>query len=92
MSEASDILGDREYIVTEVVAIDPPDGESGKWFRYTISNASAPISGQRAGSQKSVTKYAEEFAANLNERAMLGYSTYGARRVQKKQTPTDESS
>ncbi len=84
MSEASDILGDREFVVTDVVAIDPPSGESGKWCRYTISNASAPISGIRSGSLKSVKQYAQEFAANLNERALLGYSTYGARRLQKK--------
>ncbi len=84
MSEASDILGDREFVVTDVVEIDPPSGESGKWFRYTISNASAPISGLRAGSLKSVKQYAQEFARNLNERALLGYTSYGARRPQKK--------
>ena len=53
MSEASEILGDREFVVADVVAIDPPSGESGKWFRYSIVNASAPISGIRAGSLKS---------------------------------------
>lgn len=84
MSEASDILGDREFVVGDVVAIDPPSGESGQWFRYSIVNESAPISGIRAGSLRSVRKYAEEFAANLNQRALLGYSAYGARRLQKK--------
>ncbi len=84
MSEASEILGDREFVVTDVVAIDPPSGESGKWFRYHIVNASAPISGIRSGSLKSVRKYAEEFAENLNQRALLGHSAYGARRLQKK--------
>ena len=85
MSEVSDILGDREFIVTEVVATDPPEGISvGKWFRYTITNSTSPIIGVRAGSLKSVTQYAEEFAEIINARALLGYSAYGARRLQKK--------
>ena len=83
-SESAKSLGDREFAVTEVVAIDPPTGETGDWFRYTIFNVASPITGIRSGSQKSVRKYAEEFAANLNERALLGYSAYGARRTQKK--------
>lgn len=78
-------LGDREYVVTEVVKTDPPKGiHSGNWYRYTIGHGSSPISGVRSGSQKSVRRYAETFAENLNLRALLGYSAYAARRVQKK--------
>ena len=85
MSDTSDILGDREFVVTEVVETDPPKGLSGgKWFRYTISNATSPISGMRSGTLKSVRRYAEDFADNLNQRALLGYSAYRSLQLQKK--------
>ena len=85
MSDSSDILGDREFVVTDVVKTDPPEGISGgKWFRYTIEHGSSPITGVRSGNLKSVREYAEEFAENLNQRALQGYSAYAARRLQKK--------
>ena len=84
-TDGFDELGDREYIVTEVVKTRRPKGiQSGDWYRYTIGHGSSPISGTRSGSLKSVRRYAEEFARNLNQRALQGYSTYGARRLQKK--------
>ena len=85
MSDSFDSLGEREYFVTDVVKSDPPKGLSGdNWYRYTIGHGSTPISGLRSGSLKSVRRYAEEFAENLNLRALLGYSVYAARRLQKK--------
>ena len=85
MADAYDMLGEREFVVTDVVETDPPQGVSGgSWFRYTIGHGSSPISGIRSGSLKSVRLYAEEFADNLNQRAMLGYSAYAARKPQKK--------
>lgn len=85
MSESSSILGDREYVVTDVVQTDPPQGVSGgTWYRYTIGHGSSPISGIRPGSLQSVRLHAEEFAENLNQRGMLGYSVYAARRLQRK--------
>lgn len=80
-----DQLGDREYIVTEVVKTSRPKGiQTGDWYRYTISHGSSPISGIRSGSPKSVWLYAEQFAENLNQRALLGYSAYASRRHPKK--------
>ncbi|UCH41141.1 MAG: hypothetical protein JSU67_05550 [Gammaproteobacteria bacterium] len=85
MTDGFDELGDREYIVTEVVKTSRPKGiQSGDWYRYTIGHGSSPISGVRSGSLKSVRRYAEEFAENLNLRALQGYSAYAARRLQKK--------
>ncbi len=84
-TESFDDLGDREYVVTEVVKTGRPEGiQSGDWYRYTIGHGSSPISGVRSGSLKSVRRYAEEFARNLNLRALQGYSAYAARRQQKK--------
>ncbi|UCH38611.1 MAG: hypothetical protein JSU67_10560 [Gammaproteobacteria bacterium] len=84
-TDGFDELGDREYIVTEVVKTSRPKGiQSGDWYRYTIGHGSSPISGVRSGSLKSVRRYAEEFARNLNLRALQGYSAYAARRLQKK--------
>jgi len=85
MAEDFSGLGEREYIVTDVVKTSPPKGiHSGDWYRYTIGHGSSPISGMQSGSLKSVRLYAEAFAENLNQRALLGYSAYSARRLQKK--------
>ena len=85
MTEDFSGLGEREYIVTDVVKTGPPKGiQSGDWYRYTIGHGSSPISGMRSGSLQSVRLYAEEFAENLNQRSLLGYSAYSARRLQKK--------
>ena len=84
-TDGFDELGDREYIVTEIVKTTRPKGiQSGDWYRYTIGHGSSPISGIRSGSQETVRRYAEDFAKNLNLRALQGYSAYAARRLQKK--------
>lgn len=85
MAEDYSGLGEREYIVTEVIKTSPPKGiHNGDWYRYTIGHGSSPISGVQSGSLQSVRLYAEEFAENLNQRSVLGYSAYSARRLQKK--------
>jgi len=85
MSDSYDELGEREFIVTEVVEIEPPQGESGgTWFRYTIKHGMSPIEGIRSGTLQSVRRHAEEFANNLNQRALYGHTGYATRKVQKK--------
>jgi hypothetical protein len=85
MSDAHRELGGREFVVTEIVEIEPPDGESrGTWYRYTIEHGLSPIEGIRSGTLKSVRRHAEEFAENLNQRALYGYSAYAARKVKQK--------
>ena len=85
MSESFDYLGDREFIVTAVIETVPPQGVSGgTWFRYTIENRFAPIIGIRSGSREAVRRHAEEFAENLNLRALKGYSAYSTHKAQKK--------
>ena len=84
-TEGFEELGEREFVVTEVVKTSRPQGiQSGDWYRYTIGHGSSPISGVRSGNLKSVRHYAEEFAKNLNLRALQGYSAYAARKQQKK--------
>ena len=59
MIDSSGTLGEREYVVTDVVETDPPRGISGgTWYRYTIGHGSTPISGLRSGSLNSVRRYA----------------------------------
>ena len=85
MAESFEELGEREFVVVEISKTEPPDGETqGNWYRYTIGHGSSPITGVRAGSQKSVRQYAEEFAENLNRRALLGHSSYSTRKPAKK--------
>ncbi|MCP4392647.1 MAG: hypothetical protein GY802_30450 [Gammaproteobacteria bacterium] len=75
---------ERHFHVTSIEKIEPPAGISGdNWYQYTIGEGDSAITGKRAGSLKSVRLHAEEFAANLNQRAALGYSAYAARRTQK---------
>lgn len=85
MTETYTELGAREFIVTKVVEIDPPEGTSrGTWYRYTIEHGSSPIEGIRSGTLRSVRRHAEEFAENLNRRALYGYSSYATRNMPKK--------
>lgn len=73
-------LGKRQFIVAEIIKTEPPEGETdGKWFRYTIAHGSSPITGIRSGSERSVRRYAEDFAENLNQRSLLGHSSYAKR-------------
>jgi len=77
-----------KFPVTSIEKADPPDGEAeGEWYEYEIGIGSSVIKGKRAGSLKAVTEYVKEYAENLNERSALGYSSYAARKVQKKATP-----
>jgi len=74
----------RHFWVANIEKTPTPEGMSGdNWYKYQIGEGESAINGMRSGSLKSVTEYAEEFAANLNERTLLGYSAYAARRLQK---------
>lgn len=85
MSEVSEKVGERQFHVSRIEKIEPPEGTTGDdWYEYTIGEGSSAITGKRSGSLKSVRLHAEEFAENLNQRAALGYSAYAARRPQKK--------
>ena len=80
-------LGEREFYVTEVVPIDPPEGASDdNWFRYTLEHGSSPITGIRPGTLRSVRRHAEEFAESLNQRALGNTSTHAMRRGRPKGT------
>jgi hypothetical protein len=84
VSDLSEKPAERQFHVSTIEKIDPPDGTSGEdWYEYTIGEGSSAIKGKRSGTLKSVRLHAEEFAENLNRRAALGYSAYAARRTQK---------
>ncbi len=84
MAESSDTTGARQFFVIDVVATDPPKGLSGgAWHRYTIGDGSSPISGVRSGSLSDVRRYAEDFADDLNQRALRGNTVYAPRRTGK---------
>jgi len=84
MSDKTDKIDERHFVVTSIEKIDPLDDETeGNWYQYTIGEGDSAITGKRAGSLESVRRHAEEFADNLNRRSALGYSPYAARRTQK---------
>jgi hypothetical protein len=84
-SQESNIV-DNKFRVTSIEKTDPPEGMDGNWYHYVIGRNGSNIEGKRKGTLKGVTKHAEEFADNLNQRGVKGYSSY-APRSQKKQTP-----
>ena len=85
MTDSTDLPAERRFVVIEVVETGRPRGiTTGRWFRYTLGHGSAPITGVRSGSLKSVTRYAENFAENLNQRALPGYSPYATCKTQNK--------
>lgn len=70
-----------KYNLISIVKIDSPDGLPGDdWYRYVIGENNSKIEGLRAGSLKSVTQHAEEYARELNDRTNKGGSTYSPRK------------
>ena len=57
------------YVLKSIEKVDPPAGTTSKnWFRYVIANDHNAITGYRCGTEKDVTKFAKDSAANLNEK------------------------
>jgi len=84
MTDQYDKFGKRFYCVTSIEKTEPPAGViEGEWYQYTIGHGESAIHGRRSGSLQSVTRHAEEYAENLNQRTLLGHSAYAARRLQK---------
>ena len=84
MTDQYDELGKRFFRVTSIEKTEPPTGiTEGEWYQYTIGHGDSVIHGKRSGSLQSVTRHAEEYAENLNQRTLLGHSAYAARRLQK---------
>ena len=60
---------DQKYQVVRVEKTDPPSGGgNGNWYRYVIERGSAQLTGQKPGSRKEVAAFAEQYAADLNDR------------------------
>ncbi len=84
MTDQYDKFGKRFFCVTSIEKTEPPAGViEGEWYQYTIGHGDSAIHGRRSGSLQSVTRHAEEYAENLNQRTLLGYSAYAALRLQK---------
>ena len=84
-TKSKDTADEQRFSVTRIEKTGPPDADSkGTWYRYVIGHGASAIRGLRSGSKQSVKEYAEEFAENLNQRALSGYSAYAARKQQKK--------
>ena len=81
MSEKQAQDNSRIYRVGLIEAIPTPDGMEGDdWHRYVIEHPSSKIEGKRSGTLSSVKAYAEDYAEKLNQRALLGYSHYNAKK------------
>ena len=84
MTDQYDELDKRLFCVTRIEKTEAPAGVTdGEWYQYTIGHGDSAIHGKRSGSLQSVTRHAEEYAENLNQRTLLGHSAYAARRLQK---------
>jgi hypothetical protein len=84
MTDQYDKLGNTFFCVTSIEKTEPPAGVTeGEWYQYTIGHGESAIHGRRSGSLQSVTRHAEEYAENLNQRKLLGHSAYAALRLQK---------
>ncbi len=68
------------FAVARVEKIGAPDGAVGQnWYRYVLDNGRSSIVGQRCGSLKDVTAYANQYAVQLNSRNGGGSSTWTSR-------------
>ncbi len=72
---------DKTYQVVTVEKTEPPVGiEDGNWYRYVIALEGETIVGNRRGTLKQVTEYAEESAMNLSSRVARGTSSWSSRK------------
>lgn len=75
---------DKTYQVVSVEKTDPPAGiEGGTWYRYVIALEEESIVGNRRGTLKQVTEYANECALNLSSRVARGTSSWASRNKKK---------
>jgi hypothetical protein len=59
------------YRLIDIVPTQPPDGSSGEWFLYRISQGANTIKGYKSGSRYSVTNDVEQIVEVLNERRLV---------------------
>ncbi|MDH5648040.1 MAG: hypothetical protein OEY67_00165 [Gammaproteobacteria bacterium] len=72
---------DKTYQVVAVEKTEPPAGmKGGSWYKYIIALEDHAIVGNRRGTLKQVTEYANECAENLSSRVARGTSTWVSRR------------
>jgi hypothetical protein len=75
------VSADRTYRVVSVEKTEPPAGiEGGSWYCYIITLDSETIVGNRRGTLRQVTQYAEDSAQNLSVRVTHGISPWSSRR------------
>ena len=68
------------FAVARVERTGAPDGAVGQnWYRYVLDNGRSHIVGQRCGSLKDVTAYANQYAEQLNSRNGGASSTWTSR-------------
>jgi hypothetical protein len=60
-----------EYRLVDIEPAPPPDGSSGEWFAYRISQGGNMIRGYRCGSRYSVAADVEQIVVVLNERRLV---------------------
>jgi hypothetical protein len=61
----------------------PEGGTGGNWYRYVLDNGRSTVVGQRCGSLKDVTAYANRCAEQLNSRTLSGQSVWAPRSSKK---------
>jgi len=78
-----------QFAVVSIEKTPAPEGsEGGNWYKYVVARDNSKIVGNMRGTLQQVTKYADEFVENLNNRASLprGRSSW-APSPSKKQLP-----
>jgi hypothetical protein len=68
------------YKLAQVEKVDAPNGGQGEdWYRYVLNNGRSTITGRRRGSRKTVTRYANQCAEQLNTRGLTAQSIWSPR-------------
>ena len=67
------------FKLARVEKIDSPDGGHDHWYRYVLDNGRSAITGQRCGSLKDVTAYAQRCAEQINARGAGKQSLWAGR-------------
>lgn len=65
---STDAVLELPFQMDSISTVATPDGATGTWYGYVISQGSNKIAGMRAGTQAEVTTHVHDLIERLNDR------------------------
>lgn len=78
------------FVLESLVNVSAPDGGTGEWHRYVISQGPNQIVGVREGTAEEVGSRVEDMVQALNERRLGRYQSKARMGARRRETPPAE--